>query len=57
MIDLGTGNNNKMCGLLFLPLFVCLLLTKLLNRRSNWAMDSKQEVCRVPCKLDMDKVL
>lgn len=57
MIDLGTGNNNKMYGF-FVSFFICLLLTK--SRRdgiSNWAMDSKQEVRDSHIKLSMDKFL
>lgn len=42
MIDLGTGNNNKMCA-------ICLscpaLKEELTFLSSNWAMDNKQEVC------------
>jgi hypothetical protein len=41
MIDLGTGNNNKMYVSILLP--AALLLTSL-KPLSNWAMDNKQEV-------------
>ena len=46
MIDLGTGNNNKMCvhyiGIPPLPHgFECAIFDL-----RNWAMDNKQEVCK-----------
>ncbi len=40
MIDLGTGNNNKMC--VVLP--PSTTLHRLTRPSSNWAMDNKQEV-------------
>lgn len=51
MIDLGTGNNNKMCDLRS----HCISLSMLYSAdiqvySSNWAMDSKQEV-RCDCSL------
>ena len=42
MIDLGTGNNNKMYVLKRTPHTHG--LTDKTNLRSNWAMDNKQEV-------------
>jgi hypothetical protein len=44
MIDLGTGNNNKMCVVLICFMLHDLNLTFLVDPR-NWAMDNKQEVC------------
>jgi hypothetical protein len=41
MIDLGTGNNNKMC--VFTNSFV-FSLTNAVSPLRNWAMDNKQEV-------------
>ena len=43
MIDLGTGNNNKMCVALILYTYD-LNFTFLLPVPRNWAMDNKQEV-------------
>ena len=41
MIDLGTGNNNKMYATLY---FLMTLLLIVLYAYRNWAMDNKQEV-------------
>jgi len=41
MIDLGTGNNNKMSASSFAP---CLVLYNIDSLHRNWAMDDKQEV-------------
>lgn len=50
MIDLGTGNNNKMYVSSLLRSFTC-RLPLILRRFSNWAMDNKQEVSQCHTKL------
>ena len=45
MIDLGTGNNNKMCVFRLATRFICCLPCA---PYSNWAMDNKQEVSEPP---------
>ena len=44
MIDLGTGNNNKMCVALILIMLHDLNVTFIFPILRNWAMDNKQEV-------------
>ena len=44
MIDLGTGNNNKMCVALILFMLHDLNVTFIVPILRNWAMDNKQEV-------------
>jgi len=48
MIDLGTGNNNKMCVFRLATRFIWCLPCAAARSCSNWAMDSKQEVSEPP---------
>jgi len=55
MIDLGTGNNNKMCVSSFRKLSS---LSSFLIAYSNWAMDNKQEVnLFIPWQKNLDETI